>query len=53
MTKCERLQALLEEAEAEGNTALADAMRKAQIAAGCVPSGQGGANGNGPPDGNG
>jgi len=35
MTQCEMLQALLDNAEAEGNAALADALRNAMAAAGC------------------
>jgi hypothetical protein len=53
MDKCERLQALLDEAIAEGNEHLADALRNAMAKAGCGASADfeddGGGNGNGPP----
>lgn len=47
---CEKLQELLDEARASGNTALVTALEAAMIAAGCdAATTDGGGTGNGPP----
>lgn len=52
MTRCEKLQALLEEAMVDGDGALIEALEAALAAAGCTngeATAQGGGTGNGPP----